>query len=308
MSDIDDALWRLAATQYGLLHRRQALAHGLSPSAIQHRRARGRWLTAQPAVYFINGAPFTWLTRVLAACLSSGGIASHRTAAVLHEVRDFHHATPEVSVPRGHRLDRSDLIVHESGDLSLMAPVEVRGIPTSSPARLAADLGAVIPFHLYEPAMDDLIARRLLTWDQALHSLMAHSEHGRTGVGALRVLLEQRYGEDVAESVLERVFFRRFADLAFPAPVAQFEIADGAGFVARVDYAYPERRIAIELDSLRFHLTGEAFEADRRKRNRLRLAGWLVLEYTWNMVLEHPANVYRQIHAAYDARTPGISL
>lgn len=307
MSDVDDALWRLAATQHGLLSRAQVLAHGLSPSAIQHRRARGRWLTVQPSVYFINGAPFTWSTRVLAACLSSGGVASHRSSAVLHDVRDFKPDTPEVTVPRGRRLDRTDLIVHESGDLGLMAPVVIRGIPTSSPARLAADLGGVIPFHLYEPAIDDLIARKLLTWDQALHSLMVHSEHGRTGVGALRVLLEQRYGDDVAESVLERVFFRRFADLAYPAPIAQHEIADGAGFVARVDYAYPERRIAIELDSLRYHLTGEAFEADRRKRNRLRLAGWLVLEFTWKMVLEHPGTVYGQIQRAYETR-PLISL
>lgn len=303
MSGLDELAWRLAAKQYGLIGRRQALDLGFSTSAIQRRRARGQWLTPQPSVYFMNGSPFTWHTRVLAACLSVDGVASHRTAAVQHTVRDFWRDVPEITIPRGRQLDRTDLRIHESTDLHLVEPVLIAGIPTSSPARLAADLGAVVPFHVYEPAVDDLIARKLLSWDEALHSLMLHSKKGRNGVGALRLLLEQRYGEDVAESVLERVFRRRFESLRIPPPVPQVEVFDENGFIARVDYAYPELLIAIELDSRRYHFTGDGFEADPRKRNRLTLAGWLVLEYTWKRVIDQPEGVYGEIVAGYDERT-----
>jgi very-short-patch-repair endonuclease len=60
-----------------------------------------------------------------------------------------------------------------------------------------------------------------------------------------------------------------------PSPVAQFRVFDEEGFVARVDFAYPELRIAIEYDGLG-HGERRAFLSDRRRLNRLVAAGWIV--------------------------------
>ncbi len=64
-----------------------------------------------------------------------------------------------------------------------------------------------------------------------------------------------------------------------PALVAQFRVFDGEGFVARVDFAYPDLRIAIEYDGLG-HSGREAFLRDRRRLNRMVAAGWTVLHVT----------------------------
>jgi very-short-patch-repair endonuclease len=64
-----------------------------------------------------------------------------------------------------------------------------------------------------------------------------------------------------------------------PAPVAQFRIFDAVGFVARVDFAYPELRLAIEYDGL-WHAEPGQFAKDRQRLNRLSAAGWRVIFVT----------------------------
>ena len=63
-----------------------------------------------------------------------------------------------------------------------------------------------------------------------------------------------------------------------PAPVVQFEVWQGAAFIARVDAAYPEARIAIEYDSDAFHTGRVATRRDRERRHRLIAAGWVTVE------------------------------
>ncbi|MDQ3895961.1 MAG: hypothetical protein M3326_01715, partial [Actinomycetota bacterium] len=63
-----------------------------------------------------------------------------------------------------------------------------------------------------------------------------------------------------------------------PQPVRQHEIRHQGGFVARVDLAYPDDRLAIELDGFRWHAGRGPFRSDRLRRNRIEAAGWRLLE------------------------------
>jgi len=97
------------------------------------------------------------------------------------------------------------------------------------------------------------------------------------GSAQARRVVEQADG--MAESPQEtrvRLLFRR---AGLPAPVAQYRVFDAHGFVARVDFAYPELKIAIEYDGL-WHGERQAFLSDRRRLNRLVAAGWIVLHVT----------------------------
>jgi G:T-mismatch repair DNA endonuclease (very short patch repair protein) len=64
-----------------------------------------------------------------------------------------------------------------------------------------------------------------------------------------------------------------------PVPVSQFRVFDDDGFVARVDFAYPELKIAIEYDGV-WHGEPGQFAKDRRRLNRLTAAGWRVIFVT----------------------------
>jgi very-short-patch-repair endonuclease len=299
--DLDRLLADQARRQHGLITVSQARMLGFSDKMIRVRRHRGRWQALAPDVFIVNGAPVMWATEVMAAGLATGGVASHRTAAVLHEVRGFRPGPVELTVP--YRVSRRapGAIVHRSKDLELCTPVTINGIPTASANRLVVDLGAVVSFPRYEAAVDDLLGRGLITWDDALIALNAHSRKGRNGCGPLRALLEERFGEHLPESVLERVFLQLLRDRQLDEPVPQFIIHDHLGFVARVDFAYPDLRVAIELDSVRYHLDAATFEKDHAKRARLAAAGWTVLAFTWHMVVDHPAQVTDAVRRVLNA-------
>ena len=299
-TDRDAAAGRIAGSQHGLITRRQALSVGFPPSAIQQQRTTGRWETVEKGVYRITGAPRTWHSDLLAPCFAYDALASHRATARLLGLEGFDLAAVEISVARGKRELHIAGFVHERLDFGLArgSMWMIEGVPSTSPARLAADLGAVVPFEVFEAAIDEMIRRRLLTWPMARASLRSHARRGRDGVGALRLLIGDRVDDHVGDSALEKLFHREGRRRGLPIAEPQFSIYDEQGFIARVDYAYVDERIAIELDSVQHHLNRAAFEDDRRKRNRLKLAGWLVLEFTKRMLREQPDVVFPQIERA----------
>ncbi|SNR87114.1 T/G mismatch-specific endonuclease [Geodermatophilus saharensis] len=60
-----------------------------------------------------------------------------------------------------------------------------------------------------------------------------------------------------------------------PLPVAQFDVRSGGRFVARVDFAWPERRLALEYDGA-WHGAPDQLPRDRRRLNGLMAADWRV--------------------------------
>ena len=71
--------------------------------------------------------------------------------------------------------------------------------------------------------------------------------------------------------------------------VYEHEVFDRSGrFVARLDLAIPDLSIGIELDSVRWHMNHDSFVNDPRRRNRLQIEGWTILNFTWTDYAEAP--------------------
>jgi len=84
--------------------------------------------------------------------------------------------------------------------------------------------------------------------------------------------------EPATESPRETRTRVRMVRIGLPRPVAQFVVHDFAGaFVARLDFAYPEVKVAIEYDGA-WHW--EHHLDDERRRARLRELGWTVIVIT----------------------------
>jgi very-short-patch-repair endonuclease len=62
-------------------------------------------------------------------------------------------------------------------------------------------------------------------------------------------------------------------------------------FVARVDFAYPDRRLAIEVDGYELRASPAAMQSDLDRQNALVREGWTVLRFTWADVVRRPARV-----------------
>jgi very-short-patch-repair endonuclease len=204
---------------------------------------------------------------------------------------------PELVLPRTQRFRRTDAIVHRSGDLHLVDPVRLEGIPTTPIERTLLDLGAVVSRQRVLLAIDDARRRKLTGWNGLLTTLVLHARRGRDGVGVLRSILEEHHGEvATADSGFERLVMTRLIEAGLPRPVLQHEVRIGPA-TYRIDLAYPDERVAIELDG-QIHLQREVWERDHFRQTVLTNAGWHVLRFTWTQYKENPAWMVREIRAA----------
>ena len=113
--------------------------------------------------------------------------------------------------------------------------------------------------------------------------------------GSARARQAARLADGLAESPQETRLRVLLARAGVPSPVAQHRVFDDAGFVARVDFAYPDLKLAIEYDGL-WHGERTAFLADRSRLNRLTAAGWVVLHVTADD-LRHPQRLIARVVA-----------
>ena len=88
-------------------------------------------------------------------------------------------------------------------------------------------------------------------------------------------------------------------------PLFEHQVHDADGtLIAQVDLAYPSRRLAIALDSVRRHHNLRRFGSDRQRRNRLLLMGWDVLNFTWEDYVRRPNQLCATVAAAYTQAPP----
>ena len=88
------------------------------------------------------------------------------------------------------------------------------------------------------------------------------------------------------ESELEKRFTALARRHGLPPLELQHEVWAAGRFVARIDAAYPELKLAIEVDGFEHHSTPDAFQRDRTRQNRLVALGWTVLRFTWADVVK----------------------
>ena len=267
---MDAAVAPLFARQHALLLRSQAIAAGATNSMIQTRLDTGRWVVVVRGLYRLAGVPVTWRQRALAACLVSGpgAMVSHRSAAVLWGVSGFRPGPIDVTVPAG-RSGRNALArVHRSRAIS--GVVRDR-IPVTRPARTLLDLAGVVSGALLEEAVDDVLCRRLCRLED-----LAPAPR-KKGSAALRTVLDAWCPGALPDGVAEMRIVRQLLAAGLAQPVRQHQIRSGGQFVARVDLAYPDHRLAIELAGFRWHAGPGPCRSDRIRGNRIEAAGWRLL-------------------------------
>lgn len=300
LEDIDRRLAALAAHQHGLVQRRQVLAIGCSARMLEYRVARGQLERLAPRVYRLAGVPETWHQRVLTGCWAAGGVAAARTAAALYDLDGFPRRVIEVVTDRGKGRAHALVRVAESTDLVSRDRTERHGIPLTSIERTIIDLAAVVGPAKVEQALDDALRQRLTTSERVNRRLVELARRGRSGVAVARPLVEARLGGTGRQpGEFERRLARVLVAAGLPAPTCEYEVRTQSGIlVARVDLAYVPRRVALECDSERWHSGRQRRQRDLQRQNALILAGWTVLRFTWNDLVDRPGSIVAQVRAA----------
>jgi hypothetical protein len=300
---LDDRLLPVFCRQHWLVSLADVIVAGGSQQAASRRVQAGRWEQAERAVYRLVGPPVTWESRVLSLVLSTGdgAVASHFAAAALHGIPGIGKGTPEISIPRGREKRRSDARVHTSTDLDRCDHVMVDGIPCTDIDRTLLDLARRLGHARLLRAIEACRRAGTVDWSSLIRTLGRHARRGRPGIRRLRsVILANADRTEITDSDLELLALALLAEVGLPTPVVHHRVYDGDRFVAEVDLALPDLKIAIELDG-GAHLDADVHERDLARQNDLILCGWTVLRFTWARLRARPESVAAEVRAAIAA-------
>ena len=292
----------LAERQYGLFSRAQALAAGHSTYTIRQRLRSGRWTRHDYRdVFFVTGVAHCSEQDILAAHLWAGPdtVCCGRTSVGLWGACSLPADLVDLLVPRNIRPPTASLLIHRPVSLPPRDITRRAGIPVTVLDRALYELAGLVSLGQLERAVDEALRRRLV-WLPALHSRFErYAVQGRNGTTNLRRILSERpLGYQATESTLEDDFVKLLERHNLPRPERQYRI-EGVG---RVDFAYPEARIAIELDGYEYHSDRDSFQKDRTRSNRLLLGEWLLLRYTKRDVTLGERTTADQLHHALSQR------
>lgn len=232
-----------------------------------------------------RGQPCAGPCRLAHVAHYTGGAISHASAARIYGFNPqcLPGVREHLTMPRGlRRRVPPGIVLHRT---TVFRPVDVRrhsGLLLTSPARTLVDLAGE-----REPLSDDCLvdlfdhlvaARSVVPSDVGRY--LACTAH-IPGVRRARRLLEPAIGGNKVDSAAERSLLRLVDDARLPAPETQFVLRtrDGA-FVARLDAAWPARKLAVEVDGYRYHSGTKAFRHDRERATRIQLEGWTLYRTT----------------------------
>jgi hypothetical protein len=289
-----------ARAQIGLINSRQLRAAGIYPEAQRHRRETGRLEPLLPKILRVGGAPETWKQKLLAVQLWGGpdAFVSHRSAAALWGFDGCPPGGPlEVTSGRCLRSVRAvDVTAHRYTVLYTDEVGELGPFRLTGPARTLLDLAAVVRLDRLEIAMDSALRLKLVSADLLQLTLERHARRGRRGVRAFRAALQARgLGYVPPHAGLERKLARLIGDSDLPPPVREHPIVENGRELYRIDFAYPDRLLAIEADSWRHHSDRISWSGDQVRGNVLAVRGWRLLRFTDHDVTHDPARVLESI-------------
>jgi hypothetical protein len=273
---------------------REAVAAGL----LTRRQLSGSaWRRLFPDVYVWSGLRLDYRMRCEAAMMFLGkrGAVSGRSAAYLWSVDVLPRNSPvEVTAPRSARIQApTGLTVVRSalpaGDLTSWA-----GIPLTTPQRTAFDLGRRLPLVDSVVAVDAMLAARQVT----RASLIEIAEQRERWPGLRQFKSVLALCDAGAESPMESRLRLVLVLGGLPRPVTQCTVRTGDGvFVARLDLAYPEKRLGIEYEGDQ-HRSRGVFQQDLRRLNALQACGWTVLRFAALDIYRDPDGVVARVRAA----------
>jgi hypothetical protein len=294
--DYLDKLNQLAQANHGAITTKQLEAAGIG----SHKAARmvelGVMTRELRGIYRLGFQPATVQERRVIACLATGGALSRESAAEVWGYTELPSEVIHVTTRRKQSLRRTPwMVVHTTR----RPPAKARlrdGARVVDPLRTLLDLATagVADEHLKGFA-DHCISHKLFTVSM-LRSFLSKSRR-MPGKRRLTCLLDALFQVD---SSLEAELMRLFRRAGIPLPVPGYKLKVKGRFVAKLDVAWPDLRLCTEADGFAYHSGYRSFVADRERANKIALAGFRILRFSWDNVRYDPAGVVDTVRKAIE--------
>jgi very-short-patch-repair endonuclease len=168
--------------------------------------------------------------------------------------------------------------------------------------RVAGRLATAPAWTAVEVARQLRRPRALAALDAALHSLACtraelesavREQKGRRGIVQVRELVQ--YADGRAESGMESEARLVMIDFGLPRPELQYEIHGRHGELWRVDFAWPDQRVAAEYESLDWHVGKAEMLSDKKRFAGVQELAWTVIPIVVDDVRRQPRRLADRI-------------
>jgi very-short-patch-repair endonuclease len=279
----------------GLATTRQLLAV-MTRQELDVQVRKGGLVRVWYGVYAATAPSMISRLKALDIFISDESVACLGTAAALYGF-DVQNTTAIHVLDPGKRLRPNvGLMVHQR----VGAPIRrVTGRLATDPAWTAVEVARGLP----RP-------RALATLDAALHSTWCtgpelasavRRQSGRRGIVAVRDLLD--FADGRAESAMESEARLVMLDGGLPRPELQYTITGVGGQTWRVDFAWPEARVAAEYESIDWHAGRAEMIRDKTRFAGIQEVDWTVIPIVTSDVRVYPHRLTERIASHLARRT-----
>lgn len=283
-SGIEALFEHVAAERHGVISGALVRARGFSADTIKSAVRQGQLKRVANDTFVVAGAPESF-RQTAAVASSSGGVCSHRCAAALYGLDGVPPHYVEIVTPTSHPVRRfsPSVVVHRTNHLPDDHVVVRVGLPVTCVPRTLIDLAGVAGFPTFRRAAISAVDRNLVTPHKIAASIACCGRSGRPGTAAVRRLLQEMdWQKGMTDSDLEDKAVTLIERDGLPTPTRLFRVISEGRFLGEVDLAYPEQKVAIEVDSYQHHSDRVAFVRDRARSNGLvARAGWSILYFVY---------------------------
>lgn len=285
----------LLASQAGRFTRGQARSGGFTAYRIGRRIEAGEWRVIRGRVLALGAIPDSLESREWEAFLSAGPGATFAgpSAGRRHgfEITD---ARPCILVPPSRRPDVAAGVVVLRRELSDCDVLVRNDCLLTSRASTVIDCALLLDEHPAMRFVERALQPNWISYEELARRVQLAV--GQKGVQKL-VRIVRALGSG-AHSDSEQRLVRGLRTHGLVGWSCNLEVTDRSSRIGMVDIAFPEIKLAVELDGRAWHVDRDRFQHDRTRQNRLVAAGWTVLRFTWEDVTYRLDTVIADISAA----------
>ena len=305
----NELLERILNRQHHVIGRNQALACGLTPSALMHRlRAGGPWQKLLPGVYVAVTGTVTNDHREMAALLHAGprSVITGTVAVRRNGIRVPGPNVVDVLVP-------ADVRCHGTGFVRVQRtkrmPAQIRmtgEIRFAGSTRAVADAARALTILRDVRAVVSEAVQRGLCTIAALHVEL--NEGPTNGSALLRTALTEV--SDGIRSVAEAEFRVLLRRARLPMPIFNARLFDGDTLIAVVDCWWPDAGVAAEVDSREYHFSADDWQRTTLRHDQLTARGVLLLHFPPQRIRNDPQGIVTELRLALEAgrRRPPLPI
>jgi Transcriptional regulator, AbiEi antitoxin len=271
----DAQIAKIAARQHGVVTAAQLAEAGIDKDGVRWRVGKGRLHRLHRGVYSVGHRNLSWRGRWLAAVLAvgDGAVLSHASAVALWQfLRPISGPVDVTVIGGGGRRRRSGLRIHRSRTLTARDVTRRHGIAVTTPARTIEDIRGEVEPYLF---------RRALRQAEIAGYRVPHLDRVKR-----------------TRSDLELLFLALCDDHGLPRPLVNRRVHGH-----RVDFFWPEQRLAVETDSWEYHRGSVSFEDDHERDLKLRAHGIATRRYTGDQMEAAPEAVAADLRQVLVTKT-----